>query len=50
MASAIISARAKLVATERALDPVATDRAAAIISESGGDLIQAQELGSHIAG
>jgi hypothetical protein len=30
-------ARAKLVVTERALDPVATDQAAAIIGESGGD-------------
>ena len=33
-------ARAKLVVTEAALDPPATDQATAIINDSGGDMIQ----------
>jgi len=32
-----------------AVDSAATDQAAAIISESGGDLIHAPEPGNHIA-
>lgn len=34
-------ARAKLVVTEAALDPTATDRASTIINKAGGDMIQA---------
>jgi|GEM_PF-3598290 len=36
-------ARAKLVVTEPALDPPATDQATSIINESGGDMIQNAE-------
>lgn len=38
-------ARARLVVTEPALDPRATDQATNIINESGGDMIQAPKPG-----
>jgi len=42
-------ARAKLLVTEPALDPAATDQATTIIDESGGDMIQTPKPGSSIA-